>query len=551
MVLAKKGLHQEVIDRIRRYYTGGVTIPMVNDVPGKKIHNHRRTLRQGDCPSSTWFAYGVDPLLEYLHHRLEGITITSSIVHGPVYKGQGRRLDPIKQKYTVIGYCDDVKPAISNLGEFLIVDQGATLFEKSSGCRLHRDPTSDKCKVLLLGSWKALEQEEIPLPFLRITDSLDMLGVQLLAKYTDTRQCNGDILTNMIKGKTDLWKAGKFVPFCARSFSINCHALSKIWYRTSCVDVRKGDIKKMTSFIKGWIYQDKLVKPQEELLYRSVKDGGLGLFHLESKVLANLICCFLETAGHPDFHENFFHRSLLDFHVRGIGVKDPGRPPYYSQEFFAIIKEATEEGLNVFDFKVKDWYSRLVRNMTHETINMEQSLKVSRIEYLYPQVDHSQSHRCIRMSGLSSAQISTLFCLKNDLFPTRERLFRCEKASSERCLECCRRDDHGHFLMCSHLQVVCSPVIDTLREVHPGLSLERIVNVAFEGSEAEIFAACWVLSLLVEYIWESRRLLVRVFQEKMIGIFRAKLIILSKPKELKSKYVKTAELYELISSKVL
>ena len=105
--------------------------------------------------------------------------------------------------------------------------------------------------------------------------------------------------------------------------------------------------------------------------------------------------------------------------------------------------------------------------------------------------------------------------------------------------------------MCSHLQVVCSPVIDTLREVHPGLSLERIVNVAFEGSEAEIFAACWVLSLLVEYIWESRRLLVRVFQEKMIGIFRAKLIILSKPKELKSKYVKTAELYELISNKVL
>ena len=293
------------------------------------------------------------------------------------------------------------------------------------------------------------------------------------------------------------------------------------------------------------------MKPQEKLLYRSVKDGGLGLFHLESKVLANLICCFLETAGHPDFHENFFHRSLLDFHVRGIGVKDPGRPPYYSQEFFAIIKEATEEGLNVFDFKVKDWYSRLVKNMTHETINMEQSLKVSRIEYLYPQIDHSQSHRCIRMSGLSSAQISTLFCLKNDLFPTRERLFRCEKAPSERCLECCRRDDHGHFLMCSHLQVVCSPVIDTLREVHPGLSLERIVNVAFEGSDAEIFAACWVLSLLVEYIWESRRMLVRVVQEKMIGIFRAKLIILSKPKELKSKYVKTEKLYELISNKVL
>ena len=52
LVLNKKGLHPEVIARIRGYYTGGVTIPLVNDIPGNPIHNTRRTLRQGDCPSS-------------------------------------------------------------------------------------------------------------------------------------------------------------------------------------------------------------------------------------------------------------------------------------------------------------------------------------------------------------------------------------------------------------------------------------------------------------------------------------------------------------------
>ena len=97
----------------------------------------------------------------------------------------------------------------------------------------------------------------------------------------------------MIKEKMDHWKSGKFVPFSTWTFSVNVHVLSKLWYRTSLIDIRLGDLNKMSSAIKSWIYQDRLIKPQEELLFRNVKDGGLGLFHLESKVHANLICSFL------------------------------------------------------------------------------------------------------------------------------------------------------------------------------------------------------------------------------------------------------------------
>ena len=36
-VLAKKGCHREVINRIRRIYDDGFTIPMINNCPGRQI----------------------------------------------------------------------------------------------------------------------------------------------------------------------------------------------------------------------------------------------------------------------------------------------------------------------------------------------------------------------------------------------------------------------------------------------------------------------------------------------------------------------------------
>ena len=64
---------------------------------------------------------------------------------------------------------DDVKPAITSINEFLLVDQASLLFEKSSGCELHRDPSSGKVKFLPIGKWRGkLKQNYIPGQFVRI-----------------------------------------------------------------------------------------------------------------------------------------------------------------------------------------------------------------------------------------------------------------------------------------------------------------------------------------------------------------------------------------------
>ena len=152
-VLSAKGVSQEAISRLSHIYEDSITIPLVNNVAGKPLSNIRGCLRQG-CPGSMgWFGLAIDPLLLYLAKRLLGIKICSLPTAG------SRLLDgpppqPVRERYVVYGYADDVKPSVTTLAEFALVDNAAGLFERSSGCKLHCDPITGKCKVLPLGRWR-------------------------------------------------------------------------------------------------------------------------------------------------------------------------------------------------------------------------------------------------------------------------------------------------------------------------------------------------------------------------------------------------------------
>ena len=54
-VLQKKGMAQAALDRFLNLYNQGITIPVVNNLPGKSLKNKRLSLRQGDRPSEVWY----------------------------------------------------------------------------------------------------------------------------------------------------------------------------------------------------------------------------------------------------------------------------------------------------------------------------------------------------------------------------------------------------------------------------------------------------------------------------------------------------------------
>ena len=317
LVLSKKGFCEEVIQRIRRLYDQSISVVVVNNLLGQAFQNLRGSLRQGDVPSMFWFATGIDPLLVYLDKRLEGIPITSLPVHGPVQEGDHLAvLQPLHRRFKLMAYADDVKPAISSMTEFNLVDKACSLMERASGVKLHRDPDSGKVKFLALSRWKGtLQQEDLPHQYVRLSDHLDFVGVGLRATFTQPRKVNGDLIQTRVKNTIGPWRTGRFMPLSQRPFSANCYALSKVWFKCCVVNLRVQDVNGINSLTKSWLYQDLLLKPSELVLFRSTVDGGLDLLNVKVRATALLIRTFLETAVNPNFIHSLFHEQLYRYRV--------------------------------------------------------------------------------------------------------------------------------------------------------------------------------------------------------------------------------------------
>ena len=521
MVLDKKGLDRKVISRLRNLYMDSYTITVVNNIQGKAIKNTRLSLRQGDLPSMHFFSYGIDPLLSYLERRLQGILISSLPAQGPLSYGQ-LALPPVEERYKVIGYADDVKPAITNMSEFGVVDKAMGLFEMASGCRLHRDPSTKKCKFLPLARWRgALKQEDIPCPYMAISDHLEMIGVELRSSWTQTRKANGDIMQSRAENTTRQWKSGKFMHLNMRGWSLNQYCLSKVWFRTHSVDLRVLDVNKITSSVKSWLYADLLLKPEELVMYRPAFYGGLGVLNVKSKALAGLIKTFLETAGHEQFRPSLYHTSLFRYHVlEDLSLANPGIPPFYSKEFFAVIRRVhLQSSLNIFKMSEKDWYTLLVEDsctMEMSETGEDEYIKC-RVERASPDTDWENCWRLARLPGLGPEKISFLFKLLHQILPTQERVARTKPNANPNCKNqgCHSQADENlsHALIhCQANDQLGMRLLDCLREFQPGLSAEALLRLDFQVEEDLELPAVWLIGSVLNTIWNLRQSSTKVRQ---------------------------------------
>ena len=509
MVLAKKGMCEEAISRISNLYSESISIIVVNNVLGRSIKNIRHSIRQGDKASMEWFTYGIDPILTYLENRLQGILIHSLPLQGPTLAGQPSLLPGLDLKYKLIAYCDDVKPAITSMSEFLLVDKAMSLFEKSSGCRLHRDPTEGKCKFLALGRWKGtLSQEDLPCNFFRLSDQLDMLGVTLKATYMATRKANGEVLQEKIKKVVGPWRAGKYMPLIMRPYSLNSYALPKLWHRCNTINLRIGDINNINKLVKSWLYADLLEKPEELALYRHPADGGLGLHHIQCRALAFQINCFLETACKPDFARNQYHQALLQTHVYEEDPTGPEIPPYFGGDFFPAIKRLYASPLSLSRLTLKQIYRFLFEEITEtEELNQTRTMKPLRIELRNPLNQWDKIWLNSRQHMLGPDICSFLFKLLHQILPTAERVNRILPNQSQLCTKCQLHEIETlqHALMdCPSNQGVSTTLCNGLKKYQPSLTKQDILAINFQTEENLLFPLVWTTASFLSSLWQLR-----------------------------------------------
>ena len=489
----------------------------MNNIQGKVVKNIRLSLRQGDLPSMHFFSYGIDPLLTYLDKRLKGILISSLPVLGPV-SSDHLPLPPVEERYRVIGYADDVKPAITSITEFTIVDEAMALFENASGCRLHRDPATKKCKFLPLAKWRgSLKQVDIPCSYMTISDHLEMIGVELRATWAQSRKANGDIVQSRVENTIKSWKSGKFMPLNMRSWSVNQYCLSKVFFRTHSVDLRVLDITRITSLVKSWLYADQLLKPEERVMFRPSHYGGLGVLNVKYKAMAGMIRSFLETAGNVNFRSSLYHTLLCRYHVfEDRSFSNPGTPPFYSEEFFTQIRKVHQESpVNIFHMTEGDWYSLLLeQNCTMEVGEANRWDKMEfircRVENLSPGTDWEQSWKLARLQGLGPDNITFLFRLLHQTLPTQERVARTKPRTNSNCkIQGCLgelEENLSHALLyCSANDGIGLKLLQYLQETQPDLQADAALRLELPVEEDQELPVVWVTANVLRCIWNLRQ----------------------------------------------
>ena len=517
MVLEKKGVSTKVIKRLKNLYHENVSIIVVNNIEGKTVRNIRLSLRQGDKPSMFFFAFSIDPLIIYLEKRLTGILITSLPVLGPVPEHYPlKALPPIEERYKVMSYADDLKPAITTMHEFILVNNASALFEAASGCILHRDPASKKCKFLPLAKWrKSLQQEDLPAncQYLVLSDHLDMVGVQLQATWTQTRKANGDILQERVCKTINPWRAGKFMPLSMRPSSVNSFALSKIWFRCGSVDLRVADIKAINSSVKSWLYADMLEKPPEMVMCRPLSHGGLGVHSVKFRAQATLIRTFMETAAHPQFRHSLLHTHMFQYHIlENHSLPNPGFLPYYPEDFFRTIRKVHEQTpLDIKTMSISQW----AQVLTEDGLTMEQlPNQVTRefipcsCEMLSPDNDWQLSWKLCRLKGLNSEMISFNFKLLHRLLPVKDRLHKITPTTPATCTLCpssCPETLEHALLSCSYNDGTGHALTTTLQRVLPSLSVDQLLLLQFVGlSDSQELPLVFFSTAFLLEIWNRR-----------------------------------------------
>ena len=143
-----------------------------------------------------------------------------------------------------------------------------------------------------------------------------------------------------------------------------------------------------------------LLKPSEVSLYREVRQGGLGLIHIESICKAKLTTVFIQTAANPRFMESLLHNYLYRYHI--LEEHNLPNPPYYSETFFNSIKKVKNETtLNTVHMTMKQRYRYLLEeNVTMKDVDEEgrKELVPCRIELGDPNINWDEPYTFRKIS---------------------------------------------------------------------------------------------------------------------------------------------------------
>ena len=328
------------------------------------------------------------------------------------------------------------------------------------------------------------------------------------------------------------------MPLTQRPFSANTYCMSKIWFRSTSINLRESDIKTLNSNIKSWIFADQLESPEEIVLHRPRNKGGLNLVNLRFKALAEMIRSFLETALIPNFRRNLFHSALYQWYIlENHDIPNPGRHPYMTEDVLVLIKEVKDEGLlNLSHMKTGTWYRVLLEDkvIMQTDLNGRRSLIPCRAEVKHPDADWESIWALANLKGLNSVEHTFLWRMLHDLLPTQARLFRLRMRNTpnSNCTLCdvVGPADLEHSLItCSFNSEVTAWLMRVLHVHLPDVQPHQVVLLDLGQPEEDLqLPLVWLIANTLSLVWDSRKENKKPNLHRIRSFLEAKMNILRK-----------------------
>ena len=146
------------------------------------------------------------------------------------------------------------------------------------------------------------------------------------------------------------------------------------------------------------------------------------MVNVKYRAMAERIKSFLDTAINPTFRRNIYHQALFHWHVDNLrSIPDPGKPAYYTAEFFNAIKAVKEDGLlQLKSMSIGMWYRALLEKyVTKEEDDNGFLYSVKcRAERVHADLNRETIWSFSILPGLNSDDSSFLFKLLHNLLTT-------------------------------------------------------------------------------------------------------------------------------------
>ena len=322
----------------------------------------------------------------------------------------------------VLGYVDGTNFMVLDNESLTEIYRIITDFEKATGSQLNKIKT----KIFGLGNWT--DRDHWPLPWLQtVKDLFNSLGAYHCNQYDNSICKNWNVILNSIRQHSIILLSRRLSLHQRATYANSC-MMSKIWYVSHIYPLTDPYVKEINKTIFQYIWGGRYEPVRRSTVYRSKKNGGLGIANIMFKsktIMVNtFLKCYLDEGYNSSFLYYYCYIRLNNIIPSDYSIHNtsPFTTPYYE-----IALNVINNSLHLPNFPVIS-NEKLYENMLGRDLSLS--------ETLYPTFHWGKIWGNFHNILINTYDREIIYKHLHLCLATNQRLFAMNLVSSNQCNRC-------------------------------------------------------------------------------------------------------------------